>query len=235
MKLIDFIDPSNKKERIARYKEKMNDEIYSFLDSVKCNGEELVVNQLYEGSNSRNEKLYIDKMCYRINFADNPGFQKIAEKLRGEIRVAVGYDIEVRVIVPSMNMLSNYNNYINDVVNSKMNNTDIHTWGTTDLWIEPQVITKRVMTVPTAIKYIQKFLDFSVDSIQKGLAWSQSKEIQDVIEFTYQKKLVIRDYNDKIGKLGNERNQIENELETYNKKLIENFKKEREMMKDFQV
>ena len=49
MKLNDLIDPSNTKQRIARYKEKMNDEIYSFLDSFKCNGEELVVNQLYDG------------------------------------------------------------------------------------------------------------------------------------------------------------------------------------------
>lgn len=234
MKLNDLIDPSNTKQRIARYKEKMNDEIYSFLDSFKCNGEELVVNQLYDGG-SDHGKIYIDKMCYRINFADNPGFQKIAEKLRGDIRVAVGYDIEVRVRVPSMNMLSNYNNYINDVVRSKLNNTDIHTWGTTDLWIEPQVITKRVMTVPTATKYIQKFIDFSVDTIQKGLTWSQSKEIQDVIEFTYQKKLVIKDYDNKIGKLCTERNQIERELDTYNSKLMENFKKEREMMKDFQM
>lgn len=234
MKLNDLIDPSNTKQRIARYREKINDEIYSFLDSFKCNGEELVVNQLYDGGTGHG-KIYIDKMCYRINFADNPGFQKIAEKLRGDIRISVGYDIEVRVRVPSMNMLSNYNNYINDVVTSKLNNTDIHTWGTTDLWIEPQVITKRVMTVPTATKYIQKFIDFSVDTIQKGLTWSQSKEIQDVIEFTYQKKLVIKDYDNKIGKLCNERNQIEKELNTYNSKLIENFKKEREMMKDFQV
>ena len=234
MKLNDLIDPSNTKQRIARYKEKMNDEIYSFLDSFKCNGEELVVNQLYDGGTGHG-KIYIDKMCYRINFADNPGFQKIAEKLRGDIRISVGYDIEVRVRVPSMNMLSNYNNYINDVVTSKLNNTDIHTWGTTDMWIEPQVITKRVMTVPTATKYIQKFIDFSVDTIQKGLTWSQSKEIQDVIEFTYQKKLIIKDYDNKIGKLCTERNQIERELDTYNSKLMENFKKEREMMKDFQV
>ena len=91
------------------------------------------------------------------------------------------------------------------------------------------------MTVPTATKYIQKFMDFSVDTIQKGLAWSQSKEIQDVIEFTYQKKLIIKDYDKKIEKLSGERNQIERELDTYNGKLMENFKKEREMMKDFQV
>ena len=234
MKLIDLIDPTNTKQRIARYNEKMNTEIYSFLDSFKCNGEELVVNQMYDGG-SGHGKIYIDKICYKINFADNPAFQKIAKRLRGEIRVSVGYGIEVKVKVPSMNMLSNYNNYISDVVSSKLYGTEIHTWGTTDFWIEPQIITKRVMTVPTATKYIQKFVDFSVDTIQKGLAWSQSKEIQDVIEFTYQKKLIIKDYDKKIDKLLGERNQIDKELDTYNRKLMENFKKEREMMKDFQM
>ena len=234
MKIIDLIDPSNTKQRIARYNEKLNTEIYSFLDSFKCNGEELVVKQMYDGG-SGHGKIYIDKICYKIEFADNPAFKKIAERLRGEIRVSVGFDIEVKVKVPSMNMLSNYNNYINNVVSAKLYNTKINTWGTTDFWIEPQIITKRVMTVPTATKYIQKFMDFSVDTIQKGLAWSQSKEIQDVIEFTYQKKLIIKDYDKKIEKLSGERNQIERELDTYNGKLMENFKKEREMMKDFQV
>ena len=53
MKIIDLIDPTNTKQKIGRYNEKMNDEIYSFLDSFKCNGEELVVNQMYDALSVR--------------------------------------------------------------------------------------------------------------------------------------------------------------------------------------
>ena len=89
------------------------------------------------------------------------------------------------------------------------------------------------MTSPTAIKWFNKYMDMAQDMIKKGIIWSNSKEIQDEYEYSAKIKNHIYDLNEKIGKLSTEKYEQEQLFEKYRQRIMENFKKEREMMKDF--
>lgn len=236
MKINDHINKSNYAKNLV-YNEKLEKEMLEFLDSYRLEGEELTADIWCDGY--VHEKVQtISAKKYEFYFKDIKTFtNKFGAEMRGSITVYIGpQHIGIYLSVPSLNILSNYHNYIDQWIGEVRKGNPKPIWGTSNgYWFECQSFKKDVMTSQTAIKWFNKYMEKAQDMIQKGIIWSNSKEIQDEFEYSAKIKNHIFDLNEQIGKLSAEKYEQEKIFEKYRNKIMENFKKEREMMKDFQV
>lgn len=236
MKINDHINKSNYAKNLV-YNEKLEKEMLEFLDSYRLEGEELTADIWCDGY--VHEKVQtISAKKYEFYFKDIKTFtNKFGAEMRGSITVYIGpQHIGIYLSVPSLNILSNYHNYIDQWIGEVRKGNPKPIWGTSNgYWFECQSFKKDVMTSQTAIKWFNKYMEKAQDMIQKGIIWSNSKEIQDEFEYSAKIKNHIFDLNEQIGKLSTEKYEQEKIFEKYRNKIMENFKKEREMMKDFQV
>lgn len=235
MKIIDHINKPNNYIQHLVYNEKLEKEMLEFLDQYRLEGEELTA-ELSSDYYVRDSVQTISSKRYEFYFKDIKTFtKKYGAEMRGSITVYIGpQHIGVYLSVPSLNILSNYHNYIDQWISETRKGNPKPIWGSSSgYWFECQSLKKDVMTSPTAIKWFSKYMDMAQDMIKKGIIWSNSKEIQDEFEYSSKIKNHIFDLNEQIGKLSTEKYEQEKLFEQYRQRLMENFKKEREMMKDF--
>ena len=231
----DHINKPNNYEQNLLYNEKLEKEMLEFLNPYRLEGEELTADLSYDGHvQGKVQTIYSKK--YEFHFKDIQTFKKkYGAEMRGSMTVYLGpQHIGIYLSVPSLNILSNYHNYIDQWIGEVRKGNQKPIWGSSSgYWFECQSFKKDVMTSPTAIKWFNKYMDMAQDMIKKGIIWSNSKEIQDEYEYSAKIKNHIFDLNEQIGKLSTEKYEQEKLFEQYRQRIMENFKKEREMMKDF--
>ena len=231
----DHINKPNNYEQNILYNEKLEKEMLEFLNPYRLEGEELTADLSYDGHvQGKVQTIYSKK--YEFHFKDIQTFKKkYGAEMRGSLAVYLSpQHIGIYLSVPSLNILSNYHNYIDQWIGEVRKGNPKPIWGSSSgYWFECQLFKKDVMTSPTAIKWFNKYMDMAQDMIKKGIIWSNSKEIQDEYEYSAKIKNHIFDLNEQIGKLSTEKYEQEKLFEQYRQRIMENFKKEREMMKDF--
>ena len=235
MKIIDHINKPMYYTQHLVYNEKLEKEMLEFLDQYRLEGEELTA-ELSSDYYVSGGVLTISSKRYEFYFKDIKTFtKKYGAEMRGRITVYIGpQHVGIYLSVPSLNILSNYHNYIDQWISEVRQGKPKPIWGSSSgYWFECQSFKKDVMTSPTAIKWFSKYMDMAQDMIKKGIIWSNSKEIQDEYEYSSKIKNHIFDLIEQIGKLSTEKYEQEKLFEQYRQRLMENFKKEREMMKDF--
>ena len=236
MKLIDHITSKQYNYKQAFFYNEENDKaMYDFLDQYRIDGEELEVNMFYDGYIQRGTQ-HLTSKKYEIFFKDIPRFKKLfGADMRGSLIVWIGASqIGIYLNVPSLNILSNYHHYIDAWMKEVYNGRTKPVWGScNNYWFDCQRLSKDVATVPTAIKWFETYLAMAEDMMKKGISWSNTKEIQDEFDYSYDIQSKIWKLNDQISSLATERDGLENQFDSYRKRIKENFKKEREMMKDF--
>ena len=236
MKIIDHIkNPQYNYKQNVLSNDKLEKEMLEFLNQYRLEGEELTAELWYDGYVHCGVQTISSKR-YEIYFKDIQTFtKKYGAEMRGSMTVYIGpQHVGIYLDTPSLNILSNYPNYIDQWISEVRKGNPKPVWGSNSVyWFNCQSFKKDVMTSPTAIKWFSKYMDMAQDMIKKGIIWSNSKEIQDEYDYSSKIQNHIYDLNEQIGKLSTEKVQQEKLFEQYRQRIMENFKKEREMMKDF--
>lgn len=94
-------------------------------------------------------------------------------------------------------------------------------------------ITKTLQTAKSVLKWFDKFLDLSYNSVIEGRAWWVSEPVQDDVKKYLESQKIRSEYDAKIGELEDKKDKEETRFGAYDSKYRENFVRVRTAKSDF--
>lgn len=94
-------------------------------------------------------------------------------------------------------------------------------------------ITKTLQTATSVLKWFDKFLDLSYNSVIEGRAWWVSEPVQDDVKQYLESQNIRSAYDSQIGELEEKKNKEETRFSEYDRKYRENFVRVRTAKSDF--
>lgn len=94
-------------------------------------------------------------------------------------------------------------------------------------------ITKTLQTATSVLKWFDKFLDLSYDSVIEGRAWWVSETVQDDIKQYLESQKIRSEYNSQINALEEKKDKEETRFNEYDRKYRDNFVRVRTAKSDF--
>ena len=174
------------------------------------------------------------------HFAQELGFTNASNKQRliGELEIAIrsttyydGYDVELNT--PSLRILSNYGQFFDQVVWARYENSPAPMWGSKDMFLTTQRISKRFKSVKGLAKGIDDLLNVAYTLIKEGLDWSNSEQVKKQLEYEYGEKSKIFKWREEQQKLQDKIDEVQNKFGSYRGKCMDSFKQMRSAWKDF--
>ena len=94
-------------------------------------------------------------------------------------------------------------------------------------------ITKTLQTAQSVLKWFDKFLDISYNSVIEGRAWWVSKPVQDDVKNYIESQNIRSAYDSQIGELETKKDKEETRFSEYDRKYRDNFVRVRTAKSDF--
>ena len=94
-------------------------------------------------------------------------------------------------------------------------------------------ITKTLQTATTVLKWFDKFLDISYNSVLEGRAWWVSEPVQEDVKNYLESQKIRSEYDSQIGELETKKDKEENRFNEYDRKYRDNFVRVRTAKSDF--
>lgn len=94
-------------------------------------------------------------------------------------------------------------------------------------------ITKTLQTAQSVLKWFDKFLDLSYNSVIEGRAWWVSEPVQDDVKQYLESQKIRSEYDAKIGELSDKKDKEETRFGEYDRKYRDNFVRVRTAKSDF--
>ena len=171
-----------------------------------------------------------------VLFKRQPAFrdldQSYKKELNGKIIIEIDCDCyTIKCEYPSSLLLS----VIDEVRNAHYRH---------DRWNEPlqsfgcgycdyKRITKTLQTATSVLKWFDKFLDLSYDSVIEGRAWWVSEPVQDDVKNYLESQKIRNAYDSQIGELEDKKSKEETRFNEYDRKYRDNFVRVRTAKSDF--
>lgn len=153
-------------------------------------------------------------------------------ELNGKIEIEIDSDCyTIKCEYPSSLLLAAIDEVRNAHYRHKRLNEPLQSFGCG--YFDYKRITKTLQTAKSVLKWFDKFLDLSYNSVIEGRAWWVSEPVQDDVK-QYLESLKIRsEYNSQIDELKSKKDKEENRFKTYDIKYRENFVRVRTAKSDF--
>ncbi len=94
-------------------------------------------------------------------------------------------------------------------------------------------ITKTLQTATSVLKWFDKFLDLSYNSVIEGRAWWVSEPVQDDVKNYIESQNIRSKYDSQIGELEDKKDKEETRFNEYDRKYRDNFVRVRTAKSDF--
>ena len=94
-------------------------------------------------------------------------------------------------------------------------------------------ITKTLQTVTSVLKWFDKFLDISYNSVLEGRAWWVSEQVKDDVKNYLESQKIRSKYDSQISKLEEKKDKEETRFSEYDRKYRDNFVRVRTAKSDF--
>lgn len=94
-------------------------------------------------------------------------------------------------------------------------------------------ITKTLQTATSVLKWVDKFLDLSYNSVIEGRAWWVSEPVQDDIKQYLESQRIRSEYSSQISELESKKDKEESRFSEYDRKYRDNFVRVRTAKSDF--
>lgn len=220
--------------------DKVNDAIKFLTDHKFRDKDVLWTSSIEDYWSNRIEAYHFKMEFHQQHFAQELGFTNESSKkqLLGDIQISVrnpeyydGYDVELNS--PSIRILSNYEQFFNTVISARYEKTTVPMWGSKNMYLSVQRISKRFKSLKGLAKGVDDLLNVAYTLIQEGLDWSKSEQVKAQLDYEYCEKSKIFKLREEQQKLQDQIDEIQNKFNSYRGKCMDSFKQVREALKDF--
>lgn len=171
-----------------------------------------------------------------VLFKRQPAFQDLDQsykmELNGKIEIEIDIDCyTIKCEYPSSLLLSSIDEVRNAYYRKDRWNEPLQSFGCG--YFDYKRITKTLQTASSVLKWFDKFLDISYNSIIEGRAWWVSEPVQDDVKNYIESQNIRSAYVSQIGELEKKKNKEETRFSEYDRKYRDNFVRVRTAKSDF--
>ena len=171
-----------------------------------------------------------------VLFKRQPAFrdldQNYKSKLNGKIKIGIYCDCYIiKCEYPSSLLLSSIDEVRNAHYRHKSWNVPLQSFGCG--YCDYKRITKTLQTATSVLKWFDKFLDISYNSVIEGRAWWVSEPVKDDVKKYLESKKIRSEYDSQISELIDKKDKEETRFCEYDRKYRDNFVRVRTAKSDF--
>lgn len=171
-----------------------------------------------------------------VLFKRQPAFrdldQSYKRELNGKIEIEIYCDCYIiKCEYPSSLLLAAIDEVRNAHYRHKRLNEPLQSFGCG--YCDYKRITKTLQTASSVLKWFDKFLDISYNSVIEGRAWWVSEPVQDDVKQYLESLKILSEYSSQIGKLEDKKDKEKTRFNEYDRKYRENFVRVRTAKSDF--
>lgn len=153
-------------------------------------------------------------------------------ELNGKIEIEIYDDCYIiKCEYPSSLLLSSIDEVRNAHYRHKRWNEPLQSFGCG--YCDYKRITKTLQTASSVLKWFDKFLDISYNSVIEGRAWWVSEQVQDDVKQYLESQKILSEYNSQIDELKSKKDKEETRFNEYDRKYRDNFVRVRTAKSDF--
>ena len=153
-------------------------------------------------------------------------------ELNGKIEIEIYDDCYIiKCEYPSSLLLSSIDEVRNAHYRHKRWNEPLQSFGCG--YCDYKRITKTLQTASSVLKWFDKFLDISYNSVIEGRAWWVSEQVQDDVKQYLESQKILSEYSSQISQLENKKDKEKTRFNEYDRKYRENFVRVRTAKSDF--
>ena len=153
-------------------------------------------------------------------------------ELNGKIEIKIYCDCyTIKCEYPSSLLLSSIDEVRNAHYRHKRWNEPLQSFGCG--YCDYKRITKTLQTASSVLKWFDKFLDISYNSVIEGRAWWVSEQVQDDVKQYLESQKILSEYSSQISQLEDKKNKEKTRFNEYDRKYRDNFVRVRTAKSDF--
>ena len=153
-------------------------------------------------------------------------------ELNGKIEIEIYDDCYIiKCEYPSSLLLSSIDEVRNAHYRHKRWNEPLQSFGCG--YSDYKRITKTLQTAASVLKWFDKFLDISYNSVIEGRAWWVSEPVQDDVKQYLESQKILSEYSSQISQLEDKKNKEKTRFNEYDRKYRDNFVRVRTAKSDF--
>ena len=171
-----------------------------------------------------------------VLFKRQPAFRDLDPnykmELNGKIEIEIYCDCYIiKCEYPSSLLLSSIDEVRNAHYRHKKWNKPLQSFGCG--YTDYKRITKTLQTATSVLKWFDKFIELSYNSVIEGRAWWVSEPVLDDVKQYLESQKIRAEYSSQISKLEDKKDEEETRFKAYDKKYRENFVRVRTAKSDF--
>ena len=171
-----------------------------------------------------------------VLFKRQPAFQDLDQsykmELNGKIEIEIYDDCYIiKCEYPSSLLLSSIDEVRNAHYRHKRWNEPLQSFGCG--YCDYKRITKTLQTAASVLKWFDKFLDLSYNSVIEGRAWWVSEPVQDDVKNYIESQKILSEYSSQISQLEDKKDKEKTRFNEYDRKYRDNFVRVRTAKSDF--
>lgn len=153
-------------------------------------------------------------------------------ELNGKIEIEIYDDCYIiKCEYPSSLLLSSIDEVRNAHYRHKRWNEPLQSFGCG--YCDYKRITKTLQTASSVLKWFDKFLDISYNSVIEGRAWWVSEQVQDDVKQYLESQKILSEYSSQISQLEDKKDKEKTRFNEYDRKYRDNFVRVRTAKSDF--
>lgn len=173
---------------------------------------------------------------FEVLFKRQPAFRDLdpsyKRELNGKIEIEIDSDCyTIKCEYPSSLLLSSIDEVRNAHYRHKRLNVPLQSFGCG--YCDYKRITKTLQTAKSVLKWFDKFLDLSYNSVIEGRAWWVSEAVQDDVKKYLESQKIRSEYDSQISELKDKKDKEETRFCEYDRKYRDNFVRVRTTKSDF--
>lgn len=171
-----------------------------------------------------------------VLFKRQPAFQDLDQsykrELNGKIEIEIYDDCyTIKCEYPSSLLLSSIDEVRNAHYRHKRWNEPLQSFGCG--YCDYKRITKTLQTASSVLKWFDKFIELSYNSVIEGRAWWVSEPVQDDVKNYIESQNIRSAYDSQIGELKSKKDKEKTRFNEYDRKYRDNFVRVRTAKSDF--
>lgn len=153
-------------------------------------------------------------------------------ELNGKIEIEIYDDCYIiKCEYPSSLLLSSIDEVRNAHYRHKRWNEPLQSFGCG--YCDYKRITKTLQTASSVLKWFDKFIELSYNSVIEGRAWWVSEPVQDDVKQYLESQKILSEYSSQISQLEDKKDKEETRFNEYDRKYRDNFVRVRTAKSDF--
>jgi len=182
------------------------------------------------------ERGYRTEHVIEVLFKRQPAFRDLdpnyKRELNGQIKIEIDCDCyTIKCEYPSSLLLSSIDEVRNAYYRHDRWNEPLQSFGCG--YSDYKRITKTLQTASSVLKWFDKFLDLSYNSVIEGRAWWVSEPVQDDVKQYLESQKIRSEYSSQISELEDKKSKEETRFNEYDRKYRDNFVRVRTAKSDF--